>query len=119
MILHVVLYQPRESASTEERTALTRALDSACREISTIQQVRVGKTVDLNVGYEHRSISQQFDYVAVFEFRDVIDMKAYMVHDHHKNLAEMFWNVCDRTMIMDVEAMDPLADGEPVEKLVK
>lgn len=119
MILHVVLYQPRGSATTEERTALTRALDSACREISTIQQVRVGKTVDLNVGYESRSIGQQFDYAAIFEFRDVIDMRAYLGHDHHKNLAEMFWKVCDRTMIIDVDAMDPLAAGEPIDKLVK
>lgn len=103
----------------EERTALTRALDSACREISTIQQVRVGKTVDLNFGYEQRSFGQQFDYVAVFEFRAVVDLRAYLGHDHHKNLAEMFWKVCDRTMILDVEAIDPLAAGEPIEKLVK
>lgn len=119
MILHVVLYQPRDSATTEERTTLTRALDLACREISTIQQVRVGKTIDLGTDYSKRSNGQQFEYVAVFEFRDAIDLKAYLVHDHHKKLAEMFWKVCDRTMIVDVEAMDPMAGGEPVEVLVK
>ena len=51
MILHVVLYQPRASATPEELAGLTAALETACHEIPTIQQVRVGKTVNLGMGY--------------------------------------------------------------------
>lgn len=66
MILHVVMFQPRESATPEERAGLTMALETACREIPTIQQVRVGKVVSLGIGYENRFLDQQFDYAAIF-----------------------------------------------------
>ena len=115
MILHVVLYKPRESATPEERAGLTMALETACREIPTIQQVRVGKAVDLGIGYENRVLGQHFDYSAIFEFRDEIDLKTYLLHDRHKALADMFWKVCERTLIIDFSAVDPLA-GESIIK---
>lgn len=116
MILHVVLYQPRDSATTEERAKLTAALETACLEIPFIQQVRVGKAVNLGMSYNNRLLSQQFDYVAVLEFRDDVDLKAYLVHDRHRTLADLFWKVCERTMIIDVDAADPLA-GESIHKI--
>jgi len=118
MILHVVLYQPRETATGEERADLVSALAAACREIPSIQQVRVGRTINMNMGYENRSSGQQFDYMAVFEFRDEIDLKAYLLHDRHQELGKMFWKVCDRTFITDVSALDPVSEGS-LEYLVK
>jgi hypothetical protein len=118
MILHVVFYQPKETATPEERAGLVSALAAACSEIPSVQQVRVGKTMDLNMGYENRSSGQQFDYMAVFEFRDEIDLRAYLVHDRHRTLGEMFWKVCDRTFITDVSALDPIG-GDSLDVLVK
>jgi hypothetical protein len=118
MILHVVFYQPKDTATPEERAALVSALTAACTEIPSVQQVRVGKTLNLNIGYENRSNGQQFEYMAVFEFRDEIDLRAYLVHDRHKALGELFWKVCDRTFIADVSAMDPIA-GDSLDILVK
>lgn len=108
MILHLVLYQPRATATPEERAALVAALEVACHEIPAIQQVRVGKAINLGMGYENRVVGQEFDYAAVFEFRDEMDLRSYLVHDHHRRLAEMFWKVCERTTIVDVAAVDPL-----------
>ena len=116
MILHVVLYQPRATATLEERTELVAALEAACHEIPVIQQVRVGKAMDLGMGYMNWSLDQQMDYVAVFEFRDEIDLRSYLAHDHHRRLAEMFWKVCERTTIIDVAAVDPLG-GESIAKI--
>ena len=116
MILHLVLYQPRATATPEERAGLTAALETACHEIPSIQQVRVGKAVNLGMSYSNRVLSQQFDYAAIFEFSGEIGLKAYLVHDHHRKLAEMFWKVCERTLIIDVNAVDPLA-GESMERI--
>ncbi len=116
MILHLVLYQPRATATPEERAALVAALEAACHEIPVIQQVRVGKAINLGMGYENRSSGQQMDYAAVFEFRDEIDLRSYLAHDHHRRLAEMFWKACERTTIIDVAAVDPLG-GEAISEI--
>lgn len=116
MILHLVLYQPRATATPEDRAELVAALEAACHEIPVIQQVRVGKAINLGMGYKNRSLGQNMDYVAVFEFRDEIDLRSYLVHDHHRRLAEMFWKVCESTTIIDVAAVDPLA-GESIAKI--
>ena len=116
MILHLVLYQPRATATPEERAQLVAALEAACHEIPVIQQVRVGKAINLGMGYENRSSGQQLDYAAVFEFRDEIGLRSYLVHDHHRRLAEMFWKVCERTTIMDVAAVDPRG-GESIAEI--
>jgi hypothetical protein len=108
MILHVVLYQPRSSATAEELAELTMALQVACREIPVIQQVRVGRTIDLQMGYMNRSVGQIVDYFAIFEFVDQLSLRAYLAHPQHVALAEAFWRVCEHTQLLDVEAVDPL-----------
>jgi hypothetical protein len=116
MILHVVLYQPRASATPEDLAALTTSLEVACREIPAIQQVRVGKAGELRVAYDGRSSGQIYEYLALFEFRDELDFRAYLEHPQHRVLGEMFWKVCERTHIMDVTAIDPLA-GDSIGQL--
>ena len=111
MILHVVFYQPKASATEAERQALVSSLTAACLEIPSIKQVRVGKAVDLGMGYENRSQASNMDYVATFEFIDQESLKAYLGHEKHQMLAKMFWSVCESTMIVDVDAVDPRDEG--------
>jgi hypothetical protein len=111
MILHVVFYQPRESATAEELSNLVSSLEAASLEIPSIRQVRVGKAIDLGMGYGNRSISLNLDYCAIYEFDDVIGLTTYLLHQAHKRLGELFWSVCEKTMIVDVEAVDPRHPG--------
>lgn len=110
MILHLVLYEPKPGLSEAEISQFKAVLAGACTEIPSIRQVRTGRTIDLGLGYEHRSSGQDFDYVAVFEFESVAGLKDYLSHPAHEALAEQFWKHCERTMILDVEAEDPAAD---------
>lgn len=107
MILHLVLYEPKPGLSEVEIAGFKSALGHASTVIPSIRHVRTGRTVDLGIGYEHRSSGKSFGYVAVFEFESVDGLKAYMAHPAHAALAEQFWKHCDRTMILDVEAEDP------------
>ena len=111
MTIHIVLYQPKSSLCDADVLAFRSVLEQASREIETIRQVRIGKTVDLGIGYEDRSSGQKFDYVAIFEFESTDGLRAYMAHPAHMTLAEQFWKHCERTMILDVEAEDPTARG--------
>ena len=109
MILHIVLYQPKDDVTGGEEAAFKAILDKAANIIPSIRQTRVGRTVDLGIGYEIRSEDQLYEYVAIFEFADTDGLKAYMAHPAHIALAEQFWKHCQRTMILDVEAEDPTA----------
>lgn len=107
MILHIVLYEPKTGLSDADISQFKAVLMDACTTIPSIQQVRTGRTIDLGLGYEHRSSGQCFEYVAIFEFDSVAGLKDYMTHPAHAALAEQFWKHCERTMILDVEAEDP------------
>lgn len=111
MILHVVLYQPKASATREELSELANALETASREIPSIQQVRVGKVTDFGFGYANWPKDQNDGNVAVFEFIDRPALEAYLAHEAHKRLAAAFWKTCDQPVIIDVSAVDPTVDG--------
>ncbi len=109
MLLHIVLYEPKPGMDETEVSTFKSVLRQACLDIPSIKQVRTGKTIDLGIGYEDRSSGQSFGYVAIFEFESIEGLKSYMAHPAHVALAEQFWKYCERTMILDVEAEDPLA----------
>lgn len=109
MVIHLVLYEPNDGLSSDEMASFRAVLAAAVTEIPVIRNVRVGRTVDLGIGYEDRSTGQSFGYAAIFEFDSVRDLKAYMSHPAHTALAEQFWKYCKRTMILDLEAEDPRA----------
>jgi hypothetical protein len=108
MILHIVLYQPKATASPEELQALSQAIEKAARDIQAIRQVRVGRAKDFSFGYKTWPYDQVNGYVAVFEFSNLDGLGAYLMHDRHKALAEMFWKTCENPTILDVEAVDPI-----------
>jgi hypothetical protein len=118
MILHIVLYQPKPSATREELAELANSLESASRGIPSIRQVRVGKAMDFGLGYKNWPEDQKNGNVAVFEFDDRFGLEAYLAHDKHKTLSSLFWSTCDRPVIIDVHALDPMVES-PSEKLVK
>jgi hypothetical protein len=113
VILHIVLYEPKPGLSADNEAEFRAFLLAAVGNIQEIRQVRIGRTVDLGIGYEARSEGQSFGYVAVFEFDSIDKLKAYMAHAAHVALAAQFWKHCDRTMILDVEAEDPTAGPKP------
>ncbi len=111
MILHVVFYQPKASATADDLGELVAAIEQASREIPAVRQVRAGKARDFGFSYSTRSLDIKMDYVAIFEFNDLDGLQSYLLHDEHVKLAELFWGACEETMIVDVEAVDPMLPG--------
>ncbi len=111
MILHIVLYQPKASATREELAELAHALEVASREIPSIRQVRVGKAVDLGFAYKNWPTDQNSGCVAVFEFADRESLDAYLIHQSHQKLAALFWKTCESSTVFDVSAIDPKVEA--------
>ena len=111
MILHVVLYQPKATATPEQLAELAGALEAASREIASISQVRVGKAVDFGFGYNNWPQDQNTGNVAIFEFKDRSSLESYLAHDAHRKLAALFWSTSDHPIIFDVSAGNFLKDN--------
>ena len=109
MILHIVLYQPKITASAEELLELSRAIEKVCRDIPTIKQSRVGKASNFGFAYKTWPYDQNIGYMAMFEFDDFNGLREYLDHPSHKELAKLFWSTCDKPIILDVSAIS--ADG--------
>jgi hypothetical protein len=96
MILHIVLYQPKSSATRKKLLELASALEAASREIPSITQVRVGGTVDFGFAHKNWPKDQDSGNVAVFEFEDQTVLEGYLAHPVHKKLAALFWSTQQR-----------------------
>lgn len=113
MILHIVLVEPKPDLTPDAVQAFLRALETAAREIPMISDVRAGHIANLGLGYEDRSEDGRYSHAAVFTFPSVEALKAYLVHPAHDALGAQFWQVAARTLIVDVEAVDPRFDSIP------
>ena len=51
MTAHIVLFQPKASASDADRTAFSRQFERACREIPSVRRAIVGRAASIDAGY--------------------------------------------------------------------
>jgi hypothetical protein len=73
----------------------------AFREIPTVTRSMVAIRQSIGAGYESRIGDTTYSYVTVVEFDDVAGLKAYLEHGLHQRLGQLFWQYCDRTLIVD------------------
>jgi hypothetical protein len=107
MILHIVLFQAKPSATVEDSAELTAALEATSRQVTSIRSVRVGRATDLGFGYSNWPKDQNSGYVAVFEFDDRNGLQSYLSHPTHTRLSDLFKNTSDQSVVFDAEVVDP------------
>jgi hypothetical protein len=103
---HIVLFQPKATTSAGDRAAFARQFERACREIPNVRRAIVGKAASVDAGYARSFGDGQFDFAAVLEFDDRDGLVAYLTHPLHKELGRLFWVVCERTAIVEVDLVD-------------
>lgn len=106
MIAHVVLFEPKADCSLELRTSLIEALTKACTDIPGVLRANIGKRLTLGVGYENSIGVSTYSYVAIIEFGDKPALLSYLAHPIHERLGRLFWQACERTLIVDSETHD-------------
>ena len=113
MISHMVLFRPKANLSTAERQALVNALEHAVVGIPSIKRARFGKRILLNrQGYETQ-MAEHYEYSAIIDFDTEADLRAYLDHPAHVELATRLSRSADAMLAYDFVSVNPerLADG--------
>jgi len=103
MIAHVVLFEPKATITDAERDAFLDAMKAAFREIPSVCRSLVAKRRLIGAGYEAKIGDQTYSYVSSVEFTDINGLKEYLDHPLHHRLGQLFWQCCDRTLIVDAD----------------
>ena len=103
MIAHVVLFEPKATTTGAGRDAFLDAMKVAFSQIPSVARSMVGRRQLIGAGYESRIGDQTYSYVSVVEFDDIGGLKSYLEHPLHERLGQLFWENCDRTLIVDAD----------------
>lgn len=106
MIVHIVLFQPRQAVTLAEREAFAEALQRAAAGIPQVQSARIGAGVTVGVSYEAKLGRPPYEFVAMLEFATLDDLRTYLNHPLHETLGAMFWQTCESTLILDAQVID-------------
>ena len=101
MISHVVLFRPRPTLTSAERTALIESLKAAVTGIASIKRTTIGKRILLNrPGYETQ-MTEHFEYSAILEFESEADLRDYLDHPAHTSLGRLLFTTADAVLAYD------------------
>jgi len=90
MIVHAILFKPREDLDVKTRRDLLEALRHAAVGIPSVRRIRVGRRVRHGLpGYE-QAMTQDFAFAVFVEVDDVAGLTAYLTHPAHAELGRHF-----------------------------
>ena len=107
MIQHIVLFSPKAGLPDEDRQAFARATLTTLRDCRDIGRFTVGRRIDVDPGYQRSFGEDGFEFAAVLEFDDRDALVRYLTSPRHAELGRLFWEMCGRTIVMEVETVDP------------
>ena len=113
MIAHIVLFEPKPDLDPASLRSFARSVIEGLRSIPSIKRVRIGRSIAIDPGYQRVLGDKTYKYAAVLEFEDRGGLLAYLQHPQHGRIGREFWNSCDFTTIVEVEAIDPLTQDVP------
>jgi len=108
MIGHIVLFNPRPTATKEQLRSFAQSISRTCASIPAVHRATVGKRLHIDAGYTRNFGDKTYDYLAIMEFEDTRGLLEYLRHPLHEKLGRLFWEMCESTVIVEVE----LADGK-------
>lgn len=109
MIAHVVFFEPRNNLSVSDKEQFLIEIRSSAKNIPSVARARIGKTVSFGVMPKQELGQTEYQYAAIFEFATQEDLQGYLVHPIHDRMRSVFWNLCQATLIADVEIFDALS----------
>lgn len=108
MIVHVVLFQPRESLPAETRARVLADLRRAAATIPSIRRFRIGGRVKHGLpGYE-QTMHDNYGFAALIEFDDASGLTAYLQHPSHQAIGAHFTTAAQRALAYDFEIIEDL-----------
>ena len=106
MIVHVVLFQPREHLSDSAQAAVLEDLRRAAAAIPSIRRFRIGRRMTHGLpGYE-QTMRDNYEFAALLEFDDRGGLVDYLRHPSHQSLAAYVTIAAQRALAYDYELED-------------
>ena len=106
MIVHVVLFQPRQGLSDDQRDRVLADLRRAATEIPSIRRFRIGQRMLHGLpGYE-QAMRHDYQYAALIEFDDREGLEAYLRHPAHEAAGRQFTEAASHALAYDYEVID-------------
>jgi hypothetical protein len=107
VIAHIVLLRTKPGLSSEERLLFAQTFERACRSLPSIRRVRVGLVNVQNSSGRPEIGDKPYEVAAVLEFDGPAGLNHYLKDPGHTELARIFWQFCESTLIVDAEMGDP------------
>lgn len=104
MMCHVVLYEMRPDLSDTDRERLQRTVEGTLQSIPAVRRWTIGRRTALGLSYEPL-MQPGYGHVAVLEFEDRAQLRDYLEHPLHAELAALFWSCSERTLVFDYEVI--------------
>ena len=111
MIAHIVLFEPKQDISSEQRRVFLEALRQTVSAVPQEKRARIGKIASMGQMPESGDGHLTYSYAAVLEFADKADLDSYLGHAAHDLFRLQFWELCQATLIVDCGMVD-LDSGE-------
>jgi len=105
MIAHVVLFRPKAQLTTDERSGFVVALEHALHNITGIHRARIGRRITLGRQYDQQN-AESYPFVAILEFENEANLRAYLEHPAHQVLGEQFYLTAESALAFDYELME-------------
>jgi hypothetical protein len=102
MIVHLVLFRPRATATAADRARLADVFSTALREIPSIRRARVGSRLTHGRAYE-ALMRTDYSHAAFLEFDDLPGLRAYLEHPAHEALGSLFFEMFEEALIYDFD----------------
>lgn len=103
MIAHVVLFEPKAGTTVSDRDAFIDLLRVTFAEVDAVRRSFIGLRQKIGVPYEATIGDTAYSYASVVEFEDLDGLRSYLDHPLHVKVGQLFWQHCERTMIVDVD----------------
>ena len=107
MLQHIVLFTPKDGLSGDDRRSFAATTLEALAASADIARYTVGRRIEVDAGYPRTFGDDSYEYAAVLEFTDRDALVRYLTSSSHANLGRLFWEMCGRTIVMEVEVADP------------
>ena len=108
MIIHTVLFHPRQNLAEEARARLLENLRHAAATIPSIRRFRIGQRVKHGLpGYE-QAMHESYAFATFIEFDDADGLKAYLQHPSHQAIGAHFTISAQRALAYDYEVIEEL-----------
>ena len=102
MLLHIVLFRPKQGIAETDRAAMFAALKTAASDIPSVRGFQVGARITHGAGYE-KLMLHDFPFAAIVEFDDLSGLQAYLRHPSHERISALFYKLQEAALAYDYE----------------